>query len=72
MTLAAGTYRTACGCLIHHRIDASGRVYWELEEHDGTCRDIELAGTARPALLSDDPYWPSGPRHADVPLLEPD
>lgn len=72
MTLDPGTYRSACGRLLHYRLDASGGVRWELEEDDGRCRDIELAATARPALLSDDPDWPSGPRHADVPLLEPD
>lgn len=70
--VSEGTYRSACGCLLHRRRDAAGHVRWEAEDDDGRCRDIELADWARPALLSDDPDWPSGMRRVAVPVLEPD
>lgn len=50
-----GTYRSVCGRLLHCRVDAAGRIYWESEDEDGTCRTVDLAATARPVLLSDDP-----------------
>lgn len=67
-----GTYRNACGCLLHRRVDATGGERWEVEDDDGLCRDVELAPTAQPTLLSDDPDWPSGRRVAPDPVLVPD
>ena len=67
-----GTYRSACGCLLHRRTDATGRECWEAEDESGACRDVELAPTARPTLLSDDPDWPSGTRVRADPAREED
>lgn len=67
-----GTYRSACGCLLHRRLDATGGQRWEAEGDDGVCWDVELAPTARPTLLSDDPDWPSGTRQVPEPVLRPD
>ena len=67
-----GTYRSVCGRLLHRRVDAAGRISWESEDEDGTCRTVDLAATARPVLLSDDPAWPSRVGACAEPVLDPD
>ena len=69
---AEGTYRSACGSLLHCRADADGRTRWLAEDDDGACRDVELAPTARPRMLSDDPDWPSDAQRIREPVLDPD
>lgn len=69
---SVGTYRSACGCLLHRRIDATGRECWEAEADDGVSWDVELAPTARPTLLSDDPDWPAGSPRGREPVPQAD
>lgn len=69
--VAEGTYRSACGCLLHCHIDVDGRVWWMAEDESGW-RPVELARSAAPRLLSDDPDWPAGPDRLREPILDPD
>lgn len=69
--IGEGTYRSVCGRLLHRRVDAAGSS-WESEDEDGTRRSVDLAATARPVLLSDDPAWPSGIGGPLEPVLDPD
>lgn len=71
-TATEGTYRSACGCLLHCHVDALGRARWEAEDDDGALRAVELARTARPIPLSDDPDWPSVRLRIAEPVLDPD
>ncbi|HZC29935.1 MAG TPA: hypothetical protein VE261_00345 [Gaiellaceae bacterium] len=64
-----GTYRSACGRLLHRWIDGAGHAYWETEEQDGTRHAVEMADTAQPVLLSDDPMWPCDVGSPREPVL---
>ncbi len=68
----AGTYRSVCGYLLHCHLDVAGSARWEIEDDDGARRPVELAPTARPALLSDDPEWPCRALRLSEALLRPD
>lgn len=68
---ALGTYRSACGSLLHRRVEGDGGVRWVAEDDRG-CRPVELAWTATPRMLSDDPDWPCGPERFRDAVLEPD
>lgn len=66
---AEGTYRSLCDRLLHCYIDVTGRARWTIEDETGH-RPVQLAASARPRLLSDDPDWPSGPERFREPVLD--